>query len=199
MNKISLIIAVTICCFIFILCGCDKDKTNVANSSLRANSSQTSDTQSDITQSSTNNNSSSKTSSVNENSGLNSSSATDYHSSVSDDSNSYSETTVPFEEILSEYKPPADIIEISPSEEDPSNEEIKFEYDDSGRISKCYYDINNLDMYQAYSYTDDSVHIYTFSGSIIIDDITFEVEAYDESIGFLEYNGYYFKNVKVKG
>lgn len=119
--------------------------------------------------------------------------------SNSSSSSKSSATAAPINELLDKYEPPAKAVDIAPEKSDPSNDKIKFEYDSSGRISKCYYDANNLDMYMAYSYTNNTVHILAFSGSVIVDDVTFEVEAYDKSVGMTEYKGYYFKGVKIKG
>lgn len=51
--------------------------------------------------------------------------------------------------------------DVDTSKEDPSNDDIRFEYDNKGRISKCYYEVNDIEVSQAYIYTDDTVQIKT--------------------------------------
>lgn len=112
--------------------------------------------------------------------------------------NSSSQTSDNIDEVISSYQPPAKVFDIDLSKDDPSNDDIRFEYDAKGRISKCYYKINNKDIYQSYTYSDDIVQIYTFCDTFVIDDVSFENVSYNDNTGFSEYNGYYFKNIEIK-
>lgn len=95
--------------------------------------------------------------------------------------------------LVSSFQPPADIIDIDLNSQDPSNDKIKFEYDDKGRISKCYYKINDKDVFQSYTYKDNIVEIYTLCDNIVIGNDSF-VYVYDnDSTGFYEKDGYYIK------
>ncbi len=157
MKKSSIIIAVITFCFIFMLCGCNTDKTAVTN-----NSSQSENIQ----------------------------------QTTSD--NSSSQTSQEINDLVSAFKPPAEVFDINLSKDDPSNDDIRFEYDDKGRISQCYYKVNDIDVYQGYIYKDNAVQIYSYSGSIVVGDALFENAVYDGNKGFSEHNGYYFKNVIIK-
>lgn len=114
------------------------------------------------------------------------------------DDNSSSQASSDINDLTSSYQPPADIIDIDLDSEDPSNDDIRFEYDEQGRISKCYYKVNDIDVYQGYIYENNSVQIFSFNGSVVIGDVFFENVVYDENAGFSEYDGYYFKNVVVQ-
>lgn len=111
------------------------------------------------------------------------------------DRNSSSQTSSDINDLISSYQPPAEIIDIDLNSEDPSNDKIKFEYDSQDRVSKCYYQINSNDIYQSYTYTDNTIQIYTFCGSTLIDDVSFDNALYSENLGFVEYYGYYFSNI----
>lgn len=114
------------------------------------------------------------------------------------DDNSSSQASSDINDLTSSYQPPADIIDIDLDSEDPSNDDIRFEYDEQGRISKCYYQANNIDVYQSYIYENNSVQIFSFNDSIVIGDVFFENVEYDENAGFSECDGYYLKNIVVK-
>lgn len=156
MKKFGFIIAVITCCFIFMLCGCNTDKTAVKN-----NKSQLENTQ----------------------------------QTTSDKSSS--QTSEQINDLVSSFKPPAEVFDVDVSKDDPSNNDIRFEYDDEGRISKCYYKVNDIDVYQGYIYDDNAVQIFSYNGSIVIGDAYFENAVYDGNKGFSEYNGYYFKNIQI--
>lgn len=114
------------------------------------------------------------------------------------DSNSSSQTSEQINDLVSSFQPPAEVFEIDLSKVDPSNDDIRFEYDEQGRISKCYYKVNDIDVYQSYIYENNSVQIFSFNDSVVIGDVFFENVVYDEKVGFSECDGYYFKNVVVK-
>lgn len=114
------------------------------------------------------------------------------------DGNSSSQTSEQINNAVSSFQPPAEAFDIDLSKTDPSNDDIRFEYDEQDRISKCYYQVNNIDVYQSYIYENNSVQIFSFNDSIVIGDVFFENVVYDENAGFSECDGYYFKNVVVK-
>lgn len=114
------------------------------------------------------------------------------------DSNLSSQSSEQINDLLSSFQPPAEVFEIDLSNADPSNDDISFEYDEQGRISKCYYQANNIDVYQSYIYENNSVQIFSFNDSIVIGDVFFENVEYDENAGFSECDGYYLKNIVVK-
>lgn len=175
-NIIGFILIVLTLCF-FTSCGCDnsvKNPNNVTSTSSTDSNSKNKDTLNNSTQE----NSTSKQLQSSQN------------SEISQSSKSVSEA-------VSTYQSLAKVFDIDLSKDDPSNDDIRFEYDEKDRISKCYYKVNNDEIYQAYTYTDDTVHIYAFNGSVIVDDITFDNVSYDGNTGFNEYNGYYLKNVEV--
>lgn len=91
------------------------------------------------------------------------------------------------------YEVPVNVVQIDLTAEDPSNDAMKFVYDDMGRVSQCYYKIDGTEIYINYEYTDNQVHIYGFSGSIVAAEENFTLPSFDKSVGFSAYNGYYFK------
>lgn len=110
---------------------------------------------------------------------------------------SSSQTSKPINDLVSSFKPPAEVFDIDVSKDDLSNDDIRFEYDDKGRISKCYYKVNDIDVYQGYIYKDNTIQIFSYNGSIVIGDMFFENAVYDENKGFSEHNGYYLKNIQI--
>lgn len=178
MKKFCLIIAFIMLCFVFTSCGCDSDSIKNSNNTKNTNNTSSISDNKNTLKNTTPNNSSSQNSQSSQNS-----ETTQSSKSIS--------------ELVSSYQPPAKSFDVDTSKEDPSNDDIRFEYDNKGRISKCYYEVNDIEVSQAYIYTDDTVQIYAFNGSIVIDDITFDNVSYDENTGFNECDGYYLKNVKV--
>ena len=55
------------------------------------------------------------------------------------------------------YKTPAQFVSIDKNGEDPSNEQIRFSFDESGRVSQCRYNIDEHEIYLNYTYTDSTV------------------------------------------
>ena len=113
-------------------------------------------------------------------------------SALPDNAGSYADADVEID--ISAYRAPADVVEIDTDKEDPSNDAIRFVYDDEGRVSQCYYEIDGEPVFVSYAYKDGSVQIYAFMGELVVADeiITLPGE-YDASIGFTSSNGYYFK------
>ena len=95
---------------------------------------------------------------------------------------------------ISTYKAPADIFKIDTNAKDPSNDDIRFVYDEDGRVSQCYYEIEGYQVFLNYNYEDGHVEIFGFMGSIFAayEDIELTGD-YDASIGFTDNSGYYFK------
>ena len=92
------------------------------------------------------------------------------------------------------YRPPAEFIKIDMTSNDPSTDSIQFQYDELGRVSQCYYKIDNEDIYLSYSYEGTQIQIYGFSGTIVVEDKKLEAKGeFDASLGFVEHEGYYFK------
>lgn len=90
------------------------------------------------------------------------------------------------------YKTPADAVNIDLALSDPSNDQIKFSYDENNRISQCQYQVDGHLIKVSYSYLENSVQIYAFSDEYVAADETFTVSSYDANAGFMSYNGYYF-------
>ena len=99
---------------------------------------------------------------------------------------------------LSAYKKPADAVSIDLTKDDPSNDEIRFVFDNEGKVTQCYYKIGDQQIYVNYTYNDGSVQIYAFMGDILVADETIELSAYDAEKGFTVIEGYYFKGFSVK-
>lgn len=92
------------------------------------------------------------------------------------------------------YKNPAELFELELNKDDISNEDIKFKYDELGRITGCSYQYDGNDIYVNYDYSDSEVQIYAFSNDVVADDQKIALTSeYNPDIGFVEHNGYYFK------
>ena len=96
---------------------------------------------------------------------------------------------------LSAYKKPADVVSIDLTEDDPSNDEIRFVFDNEGKVTQCYYNIGDQQVYVNYTYKDGSVQIYAFMGEVLVADETIEISEYSAEKGFSSIEGYYFKGV----
>lgn len=92
------------------------------------------------------------------------------------------------------YETPAQCVLIDMNKDDPSNEQIRFSFDELGRVSQCRYNIDEHEIYLNYTYTSSTVQILAFSDSIVAADETFDLPGdFDPNINFIEYNGYYFR------
>lgn len=104
--------------------------------------------------------------------------------------NSTEETVVD----ISTYRAPAEVVEIDLTAEDPSNADIRFVYDELGRVSICYYKINGQVVSVNYNYQDDYVQIFAFMGEFVAADEMIDLPGeFDASEGFSKIDGYYFK------
>ena len=105
-----------------------------------------------------------------------------------------------FEEMMKKYRPPAEAFGIDMNKEDPSNDDIKFEFDDKGRILNCFYTVNGMEVLTTYDYEfyENKVWILSFAqDSTVIADEKFEIDNESDDIGFSECRGYYFTKVSV--
>lgn len=94
---------------------------------------------------------------------------------------------------ISLYKKPADAVSIDLTKEDPSNDDIRFVFDDLGRVTQCYYKLDDVQVYVSYSYEDGSAHIYAFMNDIVAAEEQIQVSSFDSEKGFSVIDGYYFK------
>lgn len=78
--------------------------------------------------------------------------------------------------------------------EDISTENIRFTYDELGRIATCQYLSDGDEVSIEYSYLKDGgISMFGFyRGSMIIDTIYFPTSGFDPALGFTSYDGYYF-------
>ena len=91
------------------------------------------------------------------------------------------------------YVPPARLFKLDLSLEDPSNSDVKFEYDDEGRIIGVAYSIDDYRVSLQYKYDGRSITIFGFIGDIIVAHEELEASTdFDKSLGFIEYREYYF-------
>lgn len=60
------------------------------------------------------------------------------------------------------YLPPAEALQIDLTKADPSNDQIKFKYDDRARITYCIYSVNQKEYEQNYDY-DDAARVVTIT------------------------------------
>ena len=107
-------------------------------------------------------------------------------------------TAVPMGAIISSFKAPGEVVKVDLTKEDPSNDQIKFDYDKQGRISGCTYKIDGKDTYVGYTYKKNEVEVYAFIGDISVYNKTYKIVESDRSLGFTDCDGFYFKNLTVK-
>lgn len=94
------------------------------------------------------------------------------------------------------YELPADVSELDLSAEDPTNEVMRFTYDDDGRVSGCMYEVEGHQIAIVYTYNDDAdtVQLTAFSDDLVAALEEYDLPgAYDASLGFSVHNGYYFR------
>jgi len=91
------------------------------------------------------------------------------------------------------FVPPADMFNLDLRTDDPSNDDIHFEFDSEGRISGIVYSIDDYRVVLSYSYDDLSIQIFGFIDSIVVADVQLVASSgFDDTLGFIEYRGYYF-------
>lgn len=103
------------------------------------------------------------------------------------------------EEMKALFKTPAEAVQIDTSLDDPSTAEMKFLFDDKKRIVGISYMIGEHPIMVNYAYVDEkSVKIVAFAESAIVDQKKYDLPAFDETAGFTEKDGYYFKGYKFE-
>lgn len=104
------------------------------------------------------------------------------------------------EKMIENFEPPANVVSVDMTAEDPSNDEIVFTFQEDGKIQNCVYRVNGEKVMVTYGYDtmeEGQIWMLAFSeDSTVIAEESFNYSENEES-GFTEYNGYYFKNVDV--
>jgi len=92
------------------------------------------------------------------------------------------------------YQPPANPDNTLNSVADPSGENFRFIYDESGKIAKCYYTENGMEVYLNYVYGQGWVEIYGFIGETLVCDEVIQLPGeYNPDVGLSVVRGYYIK------
>ena len=99
---------------------------------------------------------------------------------------------------ISTYKKPAETVDIDLSKDDPSTDTMRFVFDDEGKVSQCYYMIDDQETYVNYTYKDGCAQIYAFMGDVLVADETIDISEYSADKGFTVIEGYYFKGVSAR-
>ena len=111
-----------------------------------------------------------------------------------------SDKSLSVEEMIENFEPPANIVSADMTAEDPSNDEIVFTFQEDGKIQNCVYRINGEKVMVTYGYDTmekGQIWVLAFSeDSTVIAEESFNYSENEDS-GFIEHNGYYFKNVDV--
>ncbi|MCR5120949.1 MAG: hypothetical protein K6B74_00855 [Ruminococcus sp.] len=96
------------------------------------------------------------------------------------------------------YKAPADFVKIDMTLDDPTTGEMKFLYDGKGRVVCEAYTVENHSVRVDYAYDDNAnkVKIVAFMENRLVDEKSIDLPAYDDTVGFAEKDGYYFKGYK---
>ena len=104
------------------------------------------------------------------------------------------------EKMIENFEPPANVVSVDMTAEDPSNDEIVFTFQEDGKIQNCVYRVNGEKVMVTYGYDtmeEGQIWMLAFSeDSTVIAEESFNYSENEES-GLTEYNGYYFKNVDV--
>lgn len=92
------------------------------------------------------------------------------------------------------YQPPANPDNTLNSVSDPSGDGFRFVYDETGRIVKCYYTENGLEVYLNYVYGQGWVEIYGFIGETLVCDEVIQLPGeFNPDAGLSVVRGYYIK------
>ena len=100
---------------------------------------------------------------------------------------------------LPETVKPADAAKnIDLKKADPSTDDVKFSFDDDGRIIEIEYTKGDVLYVVSYNYRDDgTVDAYLFGGGYTLDFVKYKpAGSFDKSAGFVELEGYYFNGYK---
>ena len=96
---------------------------------------------------------------------------------------------------VEQFKAPAEVVKIDTEAEDPSNDDIKFTYDEEGRVNSCSYSFDGHEASLTYIYTDGkeaSIYSYVDGIYVKLDRVPLP-EDYDPNGDFSDQDGYYFK------
>lgn len=93
---------------------------------------------------------------------------------------------------------PADVAkDIDLKKADPSTDDVKFSFDDEGRVITAEYKSGDVEYLLCYNYRDGRVEVYLFGAEEVVDFKQYKPSAdFDKSLGFIEVDGYYFNGFK---
>ncbi|MBR1738818.1 MAG: hypothetical protein IJ737_00860 [Ruminococcus sp.] len=92
------------------------------------------------------------------------------------------------------YLKPADAFDIDLTADDPSTEDVKFVYDDEGRVVSIAYLVNGKQILVSYNYESaDTVTVIAFADDTVAAMFDLPLPSFDPTAGFTEHEGYYFK------
>ncbi len=94
----------------------------------------------------------------------------------------------------SAYVKPVDDEAVDLNKSDISTANMKFTYDEQGRITLCEYSSGNISHRVEYSYPDDGgIAVFAFAGDTMTEDtVYYPTRGFDPGLGFTAYDGYYF-------
>lgn len=86
---------------------------------------------------------------------------------------------------------------INLKKDDPSTEDVKFTFDDEGKLILVEYKSGDYDYVASYNYRDGNVEVYLYGGDQVVDFVYYEPSSeFDASVGLFEQDGYFFKGFK---
>lgn len=134
-----------------------------------------------------------KTSIVNNSSQTNNTQSDSSKQTTNDISSPHTSDNV--DEIISFYKPPAEVFDIDLSKDDPSNDDIVFSFDNYDKIRSCTFTINGFEYIQIYTYDDSAqtVTINAYSNGIVVDEKELDYNEIADSSYVENLDGYYIK------
>lgn len=87
--------------------------------------------------------------------------------------------------------------DIDLTKADPSNDSIKFYFNEDGSLNACEYKSGDVTYLASYNYRDGKVEVYLYGGEQVVDFVLYTPSAaFDKSVGFTEQDGYYFLGYK---
>jgi len=92
------------------------------------------------------------------------------------------------------FRTPANPENTLNSVADPSGDNLRFIYDETGRIAKCYYYEGGVEVYLNYKYGDAWVEIFGFIGETLVCDEVIQLPGeFNPDVGISSVRGYYIK------
>ena len=92
------------------------------------------------------------------------------------------------------YATPYETVKLDLTKEDPSNDVMRFEYYDDGRIKRCIYQITGYEVTVSYNYLDGGAQLQALLDETVVAAKQFtQIGEYDPETGFSVHEGYYFK------